>query len=58
MKPEVPLSGGDEYDALSRARHIIAVFSNRTGLVRRMQRKYWKRVRQYVRCFLLNRGER
>jgi hypothetical protein len=47
MRPELPLRSGDAMDAFSRWRRLLAVFHNRTGLVKRQQRAYWKRVRRY-----------
>lgn len=54
MKPEIPLQDGDEQDAFTGWRRVIACFDNTTGLVKRQQRKYWKRVRKHWKQLLRN----
>ena len=53
MKPELPLKGGWEYDALTGLRHNLCVFANHHARARDMKRKYNKRVRKHVKMMIL-----
>lgn len=48
MKPELPTKSGDEVDAFSSWRKVLSCFK-RPGLVKKAQRAYNKRVRQYTK---------
>lgn len=43
------LEGGDEYDALTRARKV---YGFRSGRVKRIKRQFWKRIRGLARKVL------
>jgi len=48
MKPETPLKSGDEYDAFcARQWHFW-----KPGAVKKIQRRYWKRVRRCTKAML------
>ena len=43
-----PMKGGDEYDALTKARRRYK-YTKKPGVVQQMKRKFWQRVRAQVR---------
>jgi len=45
MKPEIPYKGGEEYDAFTSWRSVCC-YMQRSGVVKKIQRIYNKRVRQ------------
>lgn len=46
MKPEIPLKSGDEYDVFSGWRKVL---SWNPGQIKKIKRRYWKKVCQYWR---------
>jgi len=46
MKPHIKVKSGDEHDAFSGWRRLLCVFKNHTGIVKKQQRSYNKRLRQ------------
>jgi len=47
-RPQIPLSGGLEQDALTGWRKVLCYMS-KPGIVRYVKRKYNKRVRRYIK---------
>jgi hypothetical protein len=45
-KDKIPLKGGDEYDALTKARKWYK-YLDRSGVVKKIKRKYNKRFRKH-----------
>jgi len=45
MKDRIPLKGGDEYDALTKARKFYC-YLTKPGVVKKIKRKYNKRFRK------------
>lgn len=52
-KPEVPLKSGDEYDVFTGWRHVIRW---KQGQIRRIKRRYHKRVRKAIKERLRKEG--
>jgi hypothetical protein len=51
MKPEIPAKGGGEQDAFTGWRKVLC-YMQRSGVVKAIQRRYNKRVRQYTKIDL------
>lgn len=48
MKPEIPAKGGSEVDAFTPWRKLLC-YTQRSGVIKKIQRSYNKRVRQYTK---------
>ena len=48
-KQQIPTNWGDEVDAFTQWRHVLCLFDNNTGLVKKAQRRYNKRVRKLAK---------
>ena len=46
---QIPMKFGDEIDAFSPWRRALCVFYNNTGIVKKTQRAYNKRVRKQIK---------
>lgn len=50
MKPEIPLISGEEMDMLCKSSRRI--LRSDGGRAKAMKRKYWKRLRKFIRQFI------
>jgi hypothetical protein len=50
MRERIPLKGGDEYDALTKARKWYK-YLTKPGIVKKIKKKYNKRFRQHNKLF-------